>query len=122
MISQDERERELYESRLKMRGDISYEIYEERTVGLEEGRKEGRAEGRPEGRAEGRAEGSAEGRAEGIEQGRAEGWRAHVRFLQKLLRREVVSPAELQNLTAPELEMLAARLQAEIDANSGNGS
>ncbi|HJT31082.1 MAG TPA: hypothetical protein VJ783_03370, partial [Pirellulales bacterium] len=58
----------------------------------------------------------------GREEGRAEGRRAHIEYLQRALRREVASREQLQKLSLPELEDLAARLQAELDAKLANGA
>ena len=112
MISQSDRERERYESRLKMQRDIYTALAEGRDEGRDLGRAEGRAEGREEGRAEGREEGREEGRAEG----RAEERRALIQFLQRRLNQRVMTLEELQALSSPDLENLVTRLQAELDA------
>lgn len=72
--------------------------------------------------AEAKDRGLEEGLKQGIEKGRAEGKRAHIKYLQELLRREVLSHDQLQRLSLPELDDLAARLQAELSATLANGA
>lgn len=104
MISQREPDRELYESRQKMQRDIYTAMAEKEEIGEARGLEKGRAEGRAAGREEGRAEGRAEER------------RLVVQYLQRLLREEVTSLEQLRALSMSDLETLAARLQAELDA------
>lgn len=75
MISQSERERDLYESRLKMRRDISTALAEAKEAGEAEGWEKGREEGRETGRTEGRVEVQSR----------------RIQSLQRLLRQEVTS-------------------------------
>jgi predicted transposase/invertase (TIGR01784 family) len=98
MITQSERERERYESRLKMQRDVY--------TALEEAREEGRVKGRAEGRDEGRAEGQI----------------ARIQSFQRLLRQDVTPQQQLQSLPIQELETLAVRLEAELQAQFKNGS
>ena len=106
MITQSERDRERYESRLKMQRDVY--------TALEEAREEGRVKGREEGREKGREEGRAEGRAEGQV--------ARIQSFQRLLRLDVTNWQELESLPNEELEGLAARLEAELKRQLTNGS
>ena len=94
MISQSERDRERYESRLTMQRDVSTALAEKR----EEGREEGRAKGRAEER------------------------RAYVQSLQELLGQNSMSLEQLRALSLPELESLGARLRAELKSKLANGS
>jgi predicted transposase/invertase (TIGR01784 family) len=96
MISQREPDRELYESRQKMQRDIYTALAEKEEIGEARGLERGRAEGREEGRAEER--------------------RLLVQYLQRLLHEEVTSLEQLRALSMSDLETLAARLQAELDA------
>lgn len=98
MISQSKRDRELYESREKMQRDVYTALAEAEDLGEARGLEKGRAEGR------------------------AEGQRAHIEYLQRLLRHETMSREKLQNLSLPELDDLAARLQVELGARLANGS
>jgi flagellar biosynthesis/type III secretory pathway protein FliH len=106
MISQSDRERELYESREKMRRDIAFETSEAHATGLQKGLEKGFEKGRAEGRAE----------------ERVARWRDDVRYLQDALGHRVTSAEELQALPLPELESLAARLRSELKARLVNGS
>lgn len=93
IISQSERERERYESHLKLQRDMYTTL----------------------------AEAEDRGEARGIEQGRARTLISLIPYLQRVLHHEVVSREQLQALPLPELDALAARLQAEIDAQQANG-
>jgi predicted transposase/invertase (TIGR01784 family) len=94
MITQSERDRERYESRLKMQRDVY--------TALIEAREEGRTAGREEGRAEGEIE--------------------RIRSFQRLLGEEVTDRQQLQALSLGELEGIAARLEADLKAQLKNGS
>lgn len=94
MISQSDRERELYESRLKMRRDINTALAE--------------------------ADEAAETR--GREKGRKEIQIARIQSLQRLLRQEISPPESLQSLSFAELEDLAVQLERQLDARLANGS
>jgi predicted transposase/invertase (TIGR01784 family) len=94
MISRSKRERERYESRLKMERDVYTAL----------------------------AEKLDEGRAEGLAEGRAEARRELIQYLQKRLRHRVQPLEELQLLSTPELAKLVKRLQAELDKKLANGS
>lgn len=94
MISQSDRDRELYESRLKMRRDI--------TAALDDARTEGEATGEARGEARGQI--------------------ARIHSLQRLLHSEMTPPDQLQMISLAELEGLAARLEAKLNAKLGNGS
>lgn len=72
MISQTDRDRELYESRLKMRRDMNAALAD----ATEAGRLEGRAKGREEGRVEVQVR--------------------RIQSLQRLLRQEVNTPEQLR--------------------------
>jgi predicted transposase/invertase (TIGR01784 family) len=98
MISQSDRDRERYESRLKMRRDIS--------TALAEAKESGEAEGWEKGRDEGRVEVQVR----------------RVRSLQRLLRQQIRSPDELKTLSSSELESLAVQLENELNAKLANGS
>lgn len=102
MISQTDRDRELYESRLKMRRDISAALAEARQAG--------------------EAEGLQKGIEKGIERGRADVQIQRIHFLQRLLRREIVSKEELQARSFQDLADLAARLEDELSAKLGSGA
>lgn len=104
MISQNKRARERYESRQKLQRDVYTALAEAEEVGEARGVEKGLQKGIEQGREEGRTEGRAEGR------------RALVESFQKLLRREALSREQLQRLSLPELEDLAARLQSELNA------
>lgn len=93
MISQSKRHRELYESREKMQRDVYTALAEAEDLG----------------------------EARGLEKGRAEGRRAHIEYLQRLLCHETVPQERLQELSLPELDDLAGRLQTELDAKLANG-
>lgn len=60
--------------------------------------------------------------AEARDQGRAEGQTARIHSLQRLLRRKATAPEELQSLPLADLENLAARLEAELNAKLSNGN
>jgi predicted transposase/invertase (TIGR01784 family) len=94
MISQSERERERYESHLKLQRDIYTALAEREEAGLEKGRT----------------------------QERAERFRDDIRYLQELLGRGVTSSDELRAMPLPELENLVAGLRAELKARLANGS
>ena len=94
MISQSKRDRELYESRERMQRDVYTAL----------------------------AEAEDRGEARGLEKGRAEGQREHIGYLQRLLRHKTTAREKLQKLSLPELDALAARLQAELDAKLANGT
>lgn len=98
MISQSERERERYESHLKLQRDIY--------TAVAEGRDAGEALGLETGRA--------------LE--RAERWRDDIQYLQELLGRDVMSAEELQALSLPELENLTGRLRAELKIRLANST
>lgn len=101
MISRSDRER--YESRQKLQRDVYTALAEAEEIGEARGVEKGLRQGIEQGREEGRTEGQAEGR------------RALIESFQKLLRREALSREQLQRLSMPELEDLAARLQSELN-------
>ncbi len=105
MISQSKRDRELYESRQKMQRDVYTALAEAKDRGVEEGLRQG----------------IEKGIEKGIERGRSEGLQAHIEYLQKLMRREEMPGEQLQRLSFPELEALAARLQSELSAKLSGG-
>ena len=90
MITQSERDRERYESRLKMQRDVYTALVEAR----DEGRQEGRAEGQI----------------------------ARIQSFQRLLGQEIIALEQLHALSLGDLESLAARLEAELDARLANDS
>lgn len=100
MISQSKRDRERYESRQKMQRDVYTALAEAEEIGEARGVEKGLRQGIELGR----------------EEGQAEGRRALIESFQKLLRREALSREQLQRLSLPELENLAARLQTELNA------
>ncbi|HJT36681.1 MAG TPA: Rpn family recombination-promoting nuclease/putative transposase [Pirellulales bacterium] len=100
MISQSKRDHERYESRQKMQRDVYTALAEAEEIGEARGLEKGILKGIEQGR----------------EEGQAEGRRALIESFQKLLRREAISREQLQRLSLPELEELAARLQTELNA------
>lgn len=88
MISQSERDRERYESRLKMQRDIY--------TALTEGREEGREKGREEGEA-------------AIQFRR-------IQSLQRLLGQDIKPHEQLKTLSLSDLESLAVQLEEQLDA------
>lgn len=94
MISQSERERERYESHLKLQRDIYTAL----------------------------AEREEAGEARGLEKGRAEERCDDIRYLQEMLGRGVMSLEQLRAMSLPELENLAAGLRAELRARLASGS
>ncbi|HVA44812.1 MAG TPA: Rpn family recombination-promoting nuclease/putative transposase [Pirellulales bacterium] len=106
MITQTELERERYESRLKAQRDFYAALEDATEKGLSEGREKGIAEGREQGRQEGRAEGQI----------------ARIHSFQRLLHRDLTAIEKLQSLPPQELDSLAARLEAELNAKLKNGS
>jgi predicted transposase/invertase (TIGR01784 family) len=100
MISRTDPDRELYEARLQERRDKAAErqALEAALAGQQTAREKGRAEGR------------------------AERWCDDIQYLQDALGHRVTSTEELQALSLPELERLAARLRAELKARLANGS
>jgi predicted transposase/invertase (TIGR01784 family) len=86
MLTQNDRERELYEARLKMQRDIRSSQREER----EQGRQEGREEGWRLGLAE------------------------QIQFCQRLLQRPLTAREDLVALSSAELEQQVTNLQTEL--------
>ncbi|MEL3906400.1 MAG: PD-(D/E)XK nuclease family transposase [Treponema sp.] len=80
-------ERKLYESRMKLKSDITTIAETQFTAGLAEGEERGKslglAEGKSIGLAEGEARGKSLGLAEGIGQGFAEGMRKTARLMKQ---------------------------------------
>ncbi|RPI90622.1 MAG: hypothetical protein EHM42_01090 [Planctomycetaceae bacterium] len=97
MIARTPRERELYESRLKMERDEAARL----ELAMAEGVAKGRAEGRVEGRTEGRVEGAYAGR---------------IQILQQLLGLPESSPQDLAAMGIEKMSELAERLQAQLRA------
>jgi predicted transposase/invertase (TIGR01784 family) len=93
MMSHDDREREIYEGRLKARRD--------RAAELQDASDEGRKEGHKEGRKEGRAEGESIGR---------------ILTLQELLGLPPMPREQLEAMAAEDLAKLAAELQQRMKA------
>ncbi|HVA49699.1 MAG TPA: hypothetical protein VNH11_25255 [Pirellulales bacterium] len=100
MISRTDRERELYQSRLKMRRDISAEVTSAKQAAQAEGLKQGLEQGLAEGRASTR--------------------RADIQSLQKSLGQSVTPLEQLQTLSWDELESVWARLQADLQMKLTN--
>jgi predicted transposase/invertase (TIGR01784 family) len=94
MITQSERDRELYESRLKMQRDIYTALAEQREAG----------------------------EAMGLEKGRVEIQVRRIQSLQRLLRQEISSSEELNTRPFPDLEVLAVQLEDQLNAKVANGS
>ena len=114
VVTQDEIERERYESRLKALRDFNSGMIVSRREGEARGRAEGIAEGRAEGIAEGRAEGIAEGRAEGRAEGLAIGqYIATIHLCERLLNRTLTPDQQLERLPLADLAQLADGLEKE---------
>jgi predicted transposase/invertase (TIGR01784 family) len=63
-----------------------------------------------------------EAREEGRQEGRAEGQIARIQSFQRLLRQDITTLEELHALSFADLESLAARLEAKLNANLANDS
>lgn len=121
MISQNELDRERYESRLKAQLDAEMALIESRDA-LERGLQAGRQQGRQEGRQQGRQEGLQEGLKQGRSEGRTEGQIARIQSFERLLRQKITAAEQLRMRSLTELEELASRLEAELNAMLVNGS
>lgn len=116
MISQTDRDRELYESRLKMRRDVSAALAEARQVGEAEGIEKGIERGIERGIEKG----IEKGIERGIEKGRIDIQIQRVRSLQRLLRQEIEPQEELLTRSFADLEALVERLEGELIAKLGH--
>jgi flagellar biosynthesis/type III secretory pathway protein FliH len=94
MISQSERDRELYESRVKMRRDMNTALAEREELG----------------------------EARGLEKGRVEVQARRIQSLQRLLRQEITSTEQLKTRPFPDLENLAVQLENQLSAKVADGS
>ncbi len=117
MLTQDELERERYESREKaMRDQISLlravqKADEARVVAREEGLEEGRAKGLAKGLAEGLAEGRADGHAKGSYLGEYIG---RIHLCERRLGRNLTPTDQLMALPIETLDQRAGELEKEL--------
>jgi hypothetical protein len=94
MISQSERDCELYASRVKMRRDMNTALAEREELG----------------------------EARGLEKGRVAVQARRIQSLQRLLRQEITSTEQLKTRPFPDLENLAVQLENQLSAKVADGS
>jgi predicted transposase/invertase (TIGR01784 family) len=111
MLTQDELERERYESRLKAERDrVSY-LREARELGLAQGQKQGLEQGLKQGLEQGREKGRQLGLQEGLEKGQFAG---RIHMSQRVLNLPLTPLPELLALSLADLRAKAEALEQQL--------